>query len=102
MYIAIQGPQRRASSFQHDANAVILEIRDYGKGMPAERLRLLHGPTAGSGVGLAGMRERMNELNGTLKIESDGCGTRMRAIVPLYAIQHSLSLGGHGDVCATA
>jgi signal transduction histidine kinase len=48
------------------------------------------------------MRERMHELNGTLKIESDGCGTRMRAIVPLYAIQHSLSLGGHGDVCATA
>lgn len=96
------GASAASVHFQHDANAVILEIRDYGKGMPAERLRLLHGPTAGSGVGLAGMRERMNELNGTLKIESDGCGTRMRAIVPLYAIQHSLSLGGHGDVCATA
>jgi signal transduction histidine kinase len=81
---------------------VILEIRDFGKGMPAERLRLLHGPTSESGVGLAGMRERMHELNGTLKIESNACGTTMRATVPLYAIQHSLSLEGHGDVCATA
>ena len=38
-----------------------------------------------AGVGLAGMRERLNELNGKLEIESDGHGTIMRAIVPLPA-----------------
>jgi signal transduction histidine kinase len=64
---------------------VILEIRDFGKGIPEERLRLLHGVTAETGVGLAGMRERVHELNGTLEIESDGRGTSMRAIVPLSA-----------------
>lgn len=96
------GASQASVHFQHDANAVILEIRDFGKGIPAERLRLLHGPTAESGVGLAGMRERMHELNGTLKIESDASGTSMRATIPLYAIQQSLSVESHGDVCATA
>jgi signal transduction histidine kinase len=69
--------------FQNAAEAVILEIRDFGKGILEERLRLLHGATAKTGVGLAGMRERVRELNGSLEIESDGRGTTLRAIVPL-------------------
>jgi signal transduction histidine kinase len=36
------------------------------------------------GVGLAGMRERLRELDGELKIESDNSGTSLRA-VPLSA-----------------
>jgi signal transduction histidine kinase len=70
--------------FQHEAEAVTLEIRDFGKGIPEERLRLLHGLSAETGVGLAGMHERLHELNGRLEIESDGCGTSMRATVPLH------------------
>jgi signal transduction histidine kinase len=66
--------------FQHAGDAVILEIRDFGKGIPEERLHLLHADT---GVGLAGMRERLHELNGRLEIESDARGTSMRATVPL-------------------
>jgi two-component system CheB/CheR fusion protein len=38
---------------------------------------------AGSGVGLAGMRERMRELGGRLEIESDDGGTVVRAIIPV-------------------
>jgi signal transduction histidine kinase len=65
---------------------VILEIIDSGKGIPAERLQLLSRVSAETGVGLAGMRERLNELNGNLEIESDGRGTSMRATVPLYVM----------------
>ena len=54
---------------------------------------LLHGVSAETGVGLAGMRERLNELNGTLEIESDTRGTRMRATVPLYAMSSATQLG---------
>src|ERR1700680_4830507 len=43
--------------FQYETEAVILEIRDFGKGIPEERLQLLHGVSAETGVGLAGMRE---------------------------------------------
>ena len=78
--------------FQHAGDAVILEIRDFGKGIPEERLRLLRGVTAETGVGLAGMRERLHELNGKLEIESDIRGTSLRATVPLPARPVSVPL----------
>jgi signal transduction histidine kinase len=71
--------------FRHQDDLVILEVRDFGKGIPEERLRLLHGVSAETGVGLAGMRERLLELGGKLEIESDIRGTSMRATVPIYA-----------------
>jgi two-component system NarL family sensor kinase len=86
--------------FQHEVDAVILEVRDFGKGIPEERLRLLHAVTAESGVGLAGMRERLHELNGTLEINSDGCGTSLRATVPLYSPGLSAQLSACGEVSA--
>jgi len=88
--------------FQHAGDAVILEIRDFGKGIPEERLRLLHGDTAGTGVGLAGMRERLHELNGRLDIESDARGTSMRATVPLSLSTPTIPLETCGPVCASA
>ena len=88
--------------FQHEVDAIVLEIRDFGRGIPEERLRLLHGVTAETGVGLAGMRERLHELNGTLEIESNECGTSMRATVPLYALGPSAQLGVCGEVSACA
>jgi signal transduction histidine kinase len=88
--------------FQHEGDAVILEIRDFGKGIPEERLRLLHGVSAETGVGLAGMRERLHELQGTLEIESDDRGTNMRATVPLFATSHPVHPGTCAEVCASA
>jgi len=88
--------------FQHAGDAVILEIRDFGKGIPEERLRLLHGVTAETGVGLAGMRERLHELNGRLDIESDARGTRMRATVPLIVRTSSIPLETSGVAPASA
>jgi anti-sigma regulatory factor (Ser/Thr protein kinase) len=71
--------------FRQQLGKISLEIHDDGCGIPAERLDRLRETSAETGVGLAGMRERMNELNGKLEIESDGHGTTMRAIVPLPA-----------------
>ena len=84
-------------SLQHDPQAITLEIRDFGKGISAERLPLLRGVSAETGVGLAGMRERLRELNGKLEIESDGHGTTMRAVVPRYAIAPS-QIGDYGQI----
>jgi two-component system NarL family sensor kinase len=88
--------------FQRVGDAVILEIRDFGRGIPEERLRLLHGVTAETGVGLAGMRERMHELNGRLEIESDGRGTSMRATVPLSTGPRSVPLTFPEEVSQSA
>ena len=76
--------------FLHQAETVMLEIRDCGCGIPMERLNRLLEASSETGVGLAGMRERLNELNGKLEIESDGHGTSLRAIVPLPAIARSV------------
>ncbi len=79
--------------FYHQLKRIVLEIRDDGSGIPAERLARLRETAAETGVGLAGMRERMNELNGKLEIESDSHGTTMRAIVPRSATTPSGLLG---------
>ena len=71
--------------FRHQFEKVILEIRDDGCGIEGKRLVRLRETSAETGVGLAGMRERMHELNGTLEMESEGRGTTIRAIVPLRA-----------------
>jgi len=86
--------------FLHEGDAVILEIRDFGKGITEERLRLIHGVSAETGVGLAGMRERLHELNGRLEIESNARGTSMRATVPLALRTLSVPMETRGVVCA--
>jgi signal transduction histidine kinase len=83
------GASEVSVSLRWHRETAILEIRDFGRGIAAERLVRLRETSAESGVGLAGMRERLNELNGTLEIESDGHGTTMRATVPLVAISQS-------------
>jgi two-component system NarL family sensor kinase len=77
--------------FQYEAENVVLEIRDCGRGIPTELLMRLREASSETGVGLAGMRERLNELNGKLEIESDARGTSMRAIVPLPVLAPSVS-----------
>lgn len=71
--------------FRQEAHVVTLEVRDYGCGMPREWLTEMGPPVQDSGVGLAGMRERLNELKGRLEIEAADPGTRLRAIVPVWS-----------------
>jgi anti-sigma regulatory factor (Ser/Thr protein kinase) len=77
--------------FLRAADAVILEVRDYGRGIPQELLSRLGQSVRDSGVGLSGMCERLNELEGDLEITSADPGTRLRAIVPLSsrAVAHA-------------
>ena len=56
-----------------EAGEISLEIRDNGKGLPDDFLL-----TRSSGVGLAGMRERMRELGGTLEVESSDYGAAVK------------------------
>jgi two-component system, NarL family, sensor kinase len=82
--------------FWHQREKTVLEIRDNGCGIPAERLILLREGSAETGVGLAGMVERVRELDGDLQIDSNSHGTTMRAIVPQQrSIENVISRGGH-------
>ena len=67
---------------QLDKNVISLSVRDYGKGISAERLAKMNGSGSDVGVGIAGMRERLKELGGRLEIESDSTGTLLKASIP--------------------
>jgi signal transduction histidine kinase len=62
-------------------NRVILEVGDQGGGIAPETLEELKAWRYDRGVGIMGMRERLEQLGGTLEIESSSGGTLVRAIV---------------------
>lgn len=68
--------------------AVNFEVKDNGHGIAPELLERLQKITMESGVGLAGMRERVSELNGKLEMESNPHGTTVRVRVPLPCADH--------------
>jgi signal transduction histidine kinase len=65
---------------------VTLTVADHGLGMPLSILETFRKSSAGLGVGLAGMRERVFELGGSLDIESDGTGTQIRVSLPTMPV----------------
>ena len=58
---------------------IVIEIEDYGHGMPAE----FASKPGARGVGLAGTRERLEHFGGVLEIDSRSRGTTVRAVIPL-------------------
>ena len=61
---------------------VVLQVRDYGKGIPPDVLDRFRHKRAHGGWGWPGMRERINELGGRLDMNSDSRGTRVVATMP--------------------
>ncbi|MGA8489319.1 MAG: CHASE3 domain-containing protein [Terriglobales bacterium] len=61
---------------------VILEVKDYGKGIPGGLLDGFRAHGTNPGVGLAGMRERLHELGGQLEIRNAN-GTLVSVTLPL-------------------
>ena len=61
-----------------DGESVCLEIRDYGRGISQEVLENFRASGGGVGVGLAGIRERLREVDGKLELSSSGDGTILR------------------------
>ena len=72
------GANQRVTLTRPDAQSVVVEIADGGKGFDPE-------PVAADGhLGLSGMRERVEILGGTFSVQSaQGEGTVVRAALPL-------------------
>jgi len=66
-----------------EPSGLMLEIEDRGRGMPPELIAQLPSGGGALGVGVAGMRERLQQLGGTLEIDSSDRGTVIRARLPL-------------------
>ena len=92
MFIAMPGaPLRQFASFKR-IPFVRVDIEDNGKGISGDK-ELAFGAKAQTGIGIRGMRERLRQLNGTLEVGSNGCGTRVTATIPIRqsGLSHSWS-----------
>jgi signal transduction histidine kinase len=68
---------RRVSLLVRDGRHVELEVSDDGVGLGAATTT-----TAGSGLGLASMRQRAEEVGGTLEVLTSDSGTTVHALLP--------------------
>jgi two-component system NarL family sensor kinase len=66
-----------------NSDQVILRIWDRGRGIDARILKQFQEHGVGVGIGLAGIRERVIELDGRLNLRSDVHGTAITARIPL-------------------
>jgi signal transduction histidine kinase len=76
---------RAEVSLHSSPSTVILQVRDYGKGMSREMLTNFLSTGTNVGVGLAGMRERVREQGGRFDIQSDKTGTTITVTMPVAA-----------------
>jgi signal transduction histidine kinase len=60
-----------------------LEVKDNGKGIPADLLEPARDSLGTLGVGLCGISERVNQLGGNLELLSTPHGTTVVATIPL-------------------
>jgi signal transduction histidine kinase len=66
-----------------ERDRVALTVRDDGKGIPKQVERFRSGSI---GVGVSGMRQRIRECGGELKLQNANPGTLLEAIVPLKVV----------------
>jgi signal transduction histidine kinase len=66
-----------------DGGSVYLEIKDHGHGISQDALESFNTSENGVGVGLAGIRERVREVDGKLDLSSTTDGTILRVSVPV-------------------
>lgn len=77
------GAKRADVSLRTADSQVVLRVRDYGRGIPPSVVQSFREDGSGSGVGLAGMTERIREIGGSLEINSSAVGTEVVARVPV-------------------
>jgi PAS domain S-box-containing protein len=75
------GSKTASIRLSHTVESVALEIKDQGKGIPAEKLAQIRAQQAG--VGTTGMWERVRHLRGVMDIQSDSSGTTISITLPV-------------------
>ena len=74
------GSKTASVRVSRDADRIVVEVQDKGRGISADRLAEIQ--AQGSGVGIGGMRERLRHLKGELLVESNATGTLVTAVLP--------------------
>jgi len=64
------------------SQAIVMTVTDHGTGIPAAVLENFRTSKSASGVGLAGMRGRVADIDGKLELECPGQGAVLRVTIP--------------------
>lgn len=75
------GTDTATIAIREEDHAVVVEIKDAGKGIPLDKQTAMLSDRAG--VGFRGMQERLRQFGGNLEIQSDDRGTTVTARLPL-------------------
>ncbi len=75
------GSPRAAIRLWRAENTVTLEIEDWGRGLKQVQDGVNDPKPHAFGVGIPGMRERIEQLGGTLTVDSSDTGTMVRACI---------------------
>ena len=76
------GSTRVIVKLEKRGSFIDFSVQDNGRGIPASVLSEFQTTGGGSGIGLMGLRERVNDLNGEFKVESNASGTQIHVILP--------------------
>jgi signal transduction histidine kinase len=85
------GSKTATIRMERAADGVGVEVEDQGKGIPAEKLDGSN--NIRSGVGIAGIQERVRHFRGTVQIESSARGTKVSVRMPNPAMDVRASDG---------
>ena len=77
------GSETASIRLRRDAETLVMEIEDRGRGIPEGLLELITRRGGIVGVGIAGMSERTDQAGGRLEITSSDGGTTVRVRLPL-------------------
>lgn len=86
--VRYSGSRKVSIRLSRVGDQLVLEVTDYGKGISAATMKIIRSGSMECGLGIAGMRERMRLINGTLDVESSPAGTVVRASVELHKADH--------------
>lgn len=89
------GSTKAMVKIEHNPGGLAVTISDQGRGIPSGVLD--RSPLGkGTGVGIAGMKERVKYIGGRLEIESSKYGTKVKATIPSCHFRHAKSVAA-GD-----
>jgi signal transduction histidine kinase len=66
-----------------ESSGILLEVSDEGKGLPANHRDRQQDAPLTPGMGISGMRERIQQIGGSFKVISAKPGVTIKAVVPL-------------------
>ena len=77
------GSRSSAVRIHRQDTEIMLEVSDQGKGIPREILEAAGEAASHVGLGIVGVRERVQEIGGRLEVQSGRNGTTIKAALPL-------------------